>query len=727
MQSVGPSAALFASAKPASRATHSSHLSASASVFHGPRRSWWSSIQAILSFATGVVVLQTYAAGCSMSLQSLLGTHFGIDGTKTVYAQYESPLMLAMVESIKTRRERVVADLHHALQGSRSPMPVAYLVPSTSSDATFEFSTTVCPSTGTIREIHAPDAVLAFVGRVLLGLGDSSFPLHDAVVLIDCRFGAISDQDSSTFRAHVVDRSLTYITTMTAGALVLQRPLLRETTVALPVIVVNITFDSIEPVDAAVRPPRRFARALNSSSDVRSVVAIRAPFATDAPFELMFIDAITDESQFEAHIYQRDGSSESVTLMGTDGVYVEAENVFGSYYSYCFDLPLDAVENLASLQFLGVPNSKNAYAWGYAIVTVYLCIQVSFVLVSAVVVAFGSAGKERSWVLGLVHGIPDISHQLQAFLGVHALLSIGSCVLDRGWGLYEWCDASSQLRTKASRTIKPLPAHVQCLLQSWVVVICHGAAKGLRINFSLTLVIVVTALFHAHMAYFNGGWGLYVDVSAYVQVMANMDSLIPSHPGHMDVWLYHTLDGMDIRYVLNETSAYIWATCVLLACEVAVFVGQRFVCRQRPRVVPDSADAMFLLEERLGSVDVCGVGSEVVKRVRSTTNELYVTVEWAWYLGYVVVDHSYLFKLHDVPKLCINVLFNVESFYVYGYHVSGNQVTANLSHFHSEDFPSVCSLCRLSLRPLRQDWPMNETKRHLRLYDEADRRLKAPK
>ncbi|RHY23881.1 hypothetical protein DYB25_000882 [Aphanomyces astaci] len=695
--------------------------------FECPRRSWFSSLHAVFSFAAGILVLYVYISGCTSSLQSLVGTHYGIDGTKTVYAQYESPYMLAMVHNVKQSPISVAADLRLAiLTNVTFPTAIVYLVPAISGDATYAFSTTACAVDGTVGEIHTPSAILDFVGRVFQGLeGASNLPRDDVVVLIDCSFDAILTQDSSTFRAHVVDPSLTYILTMTTEALILQRPLLRESTIALPVFVVNVTFASIKPVPLAMQVPgtHAFARPLNQILDVRAVVAIGAPFVLGVPFQPMYIDAITETSKFVARIPRPDGSFEDVTLMGTDGAYVQADTVFGWYYSYCFNIPSDAVVNLASQQFLGVPNSKNAYACGYFIVTVYLCARVTFLLVSAAVVAVGSTNYRRH--VGLVHTLPDIAHQVTSVLIVHACLSIGSCLLDRGWGLYEWSDVSAKLRTKANRAVIPPPAHIRCLLVSWVVVICHVMAKRLRICFSLTVVVVVTVAFDANLTLFNGEvWGLNPTFSQEFVQSTNMDSLIPSHPGHLDVWMYHSLKSMDIRFFLNEVSAYMWSTSILLAGQLVLAVGLRCVSSQwqSQRIQPQDSGTTFILEERSTSVDVFGLGSSFAKRVVAPDGSMYVPVEWAWHLGYVVVDHTYLFKLHDLPKLFLNVLFDVDSFYIYGYHMKNNQVDVELTHFHCQDFASIRSLLRLSLRPLSQEWPVNEAKAHVQLYEQASRK-----
>ncbi|KAF0693923.1 Aste57867_15143 [Aphanomyces stellatus] len=707
MSSPTAAAVPTASLVPPKDASHSAPSRTTPHKLPYPRRSALASSQALLSWAIAIYVFVVYCDSCSMAIKSLVGTHYGFDGTSTVYAAYESPCMVAFLRALKLDAPSVAAAVATALQPTTTN--VVYLVPSGDK---YALSSVRCVVDGTVGDIQDPAVARRFLAQVYLGLG--LVFSDDLVVVVDCSFDAIVTQDSSTFRAHVADCQFSYLVTVTTEAVLMERPLLRQTTICSPVILVNTTLDAIQ-FDPNKAGKAAFSRPL-APADVVTLVAVQYPFV-DAPFVPLYIDTITDESKALARMPGPDGTTnESVVLVGTDGLYIDCEFIFAAYYTYMFKRPTDAAVNIATQQFLGVPNTKNAYAWGYLVASSVLCTTILYVVVAATAVAVTTS---RTRQVSLVHTLPDVASLVTMALKMHAVAAVVCCCLDRGWGLYEWSDISAKLRTKAYRASVPLPPHIRGVLLSWVVLVCDVVARVVRVNFSLPLVIGLSLAFDQHESFFAGEWGVYRDFSPVFVLANNLESLIPSRPSHMDIWLFHPLTTMDPRFILNEVSSYLWATIVLTVAQVIYAVVLVVVSQVERRVVPQDkrTTGAFAMEDRRAHDRLVGLFPAIQKR-----NDDHATVAWLWHLGYVVVDDSYLFKLFDLPKLALNVITGEDAFYVYGYRVAGNDVDVELTHVMAEDFQSVTQLLRVALWPLHQPWPDNQTARHLHLYDEYTRK-----
>ncbi|KAF0690879.1 Aste57867_17779 [Aphanomyces stellatus] len=760
MSSPTAAAVPTASLVPPKDASHSAPSRTTPHKLPYPRRSALASSQALLSWAIAIYVFVVYCDSCSMAIKSLVGTHYGFDGTSTVYAAYESPCMVAFLRALKLDAPSVAAAVATALQPTTTN--VVYLVPSGDK---YALSSVRCVVDGTVGDIQDPAVARRFLAQVYLGLG--LVFSDDLVVVVDCSFDAIVTQDSSTFRAHVADCQFSYLVTVTTEAVLMERPLLRQTTICSPVILVNTTLDAIQ-FDPNKAGKAAFSRPL-APADVVTLVAVQYPFV-DAPFVPLYIDTITDESKALARMPGPDGTTnESVVLVGTDGLYIDCEFIFAAYYTYMFKRPTDAAVNIATQQFLGVPNTKNAYAWGYLVASSVLCTTILYVVVAATAVAVTTS---RTRQVSLVHTLPDVASLVTMALKMHAVAAVVCCCLDRGWGLYEWSDISAKLRTKAYRASVPLPPHIRGVLLSWspardwplaglgwslytwgassalmrspyyllhipsptyirgalvswVVLVCHVTARLLAIHFNLAVVVALPLLLDLESIFFTGTWGLYVDLSAQYLVDISADSLTPSRPSHLAVWSYHPLLSIDPRFVVNEISGFVYATIFLVGAQVlfkamGVLVAS---CRQHAAVQPmhDGPTTSFPFEDCLTHTSAHGLHAPFDKHVE-VGGIVSASPAWVWHLGYVVVDDRFLFSLTDVPKLAVNIATRTDHFFIYGYGVHHTrQLTTRLHHYLHEDFESLVALTRLTLEPLTQTWPLDAEK-HVNLYDAATQR-----
>ncbi|CAK4640492.1 unnamed protein product [Aphanomyces euteiches] len=488
------------------------------------RRNLLSTAAALVAFLTGLLVLYIYGSGAKSAMDSLKSTQFGINGSTFIYAQYESPLLMSFVKLLKTDAPSVVPAFQQTIQNAS----VVYIVQADET-STLEFTTTNCvASGGTVTDIHDPQVVRDFVSLVYSGLG-ASFT-NDLIAVIDCNFGAIVGQDSSTFRVHVVDPKLTYITTISTEAMQMTRPQMRQKTVSMPVIVVNTTFASIKMTPPYDDYSTAFSRPL-APTDVRVLVAIGYPFE-DAIFQPLAVERVNEQSQIEGTLVWPNNWTESVYLNAYDGTYRDESTIFGYYFSFSIHIPDDAASNLGYLSFVGVPQIKNSWAWGYLL-----------------------------------------------------------------------------------PTLKP-------------------------------------------------------------------------------------------KFVLNEVSGFVYAAGFLLTTQVLMKVIYLIHGRLRRQVSPHSSDdkaISFPFEDGQTNTPLRGLFLSFDKHEEDkASSTILATPAWVWYLGDVVVDDVFVFRLTDVPKLWLNQLLRRDYFHIYGYDVTLNEVNTNLKLFLHEDFQNAASLWRLSLVPVHQ-------------------------
>ncbi|KAH9104032.1 hypothetical protein LEN26_004007 [Aphanomyces euteiches] len=659
------------------------------------RRNLLSTAAALVAFLTGLLVLYIYGSGAKSAMDSLKSTQFGINGSTFIYAQYESPLLMSFVKLLKTDAPSVVPAFQQTIQNAS----VVYIVQADET-STLEFTTTNCvASGGTVTDIHDPQVVRDFVSLVYSGLG-ASFT-NDLIAVIDCNFGAIVGQDSSTFRVHVVDPKLTYITTISTEAMQMTRPQMRQKTVSMPVIVVNTTFASIKMTPPYDDYSTAFSRPL-APTDVRVLVAIGYPFE-DAIFQPLAVERVNEQSQIEGTLVWPNNWTESVYLNAYDGTYRDESTIFGYYFSFSIHIPDDAASNLGYLSFVGVPQIKNSWAWGYLLVCLQLCLVVALDMFSAVLVAVGTSRRVQ---FNVFHTLPDISHHLEKAILVHAILSIPCCLLDGGWAWYEWSVSSAQLRNIYNTNTIPRPLHIWCILLSWTVFVCTAMTKILRCNFSSTAILFVCLVADAHETYFNGPWGLFVEFSAQCMMDSNAESLTPSRSLHLDIWSYHSQPTLKPKFVLNEVSGFVYAAGFLLTTQVLMKVIYLIHGRLRRQVSPHSSDdkaISFPFEDGQTNTPLRGLFLSFDKHEEDkASSTILATPAWVWYLGDVVVDDVFVFRLTDVPKLWLNQLLRRDYFHIYGYDVTLNEVNTNLKLFLHEDFQNAASLWRLSLVPVHQ-------------------------
>ncbi|KAG9415052.1 hypothetical protein AC1031_008478 [Aphanomyces cochlioides] len=318
------------------------------------RRDLLSTVAALVAFLTGLLVMYIYGSGVKSAMDSLTSTQFGINGSTFIYAQYESPLVMSFVKLLKTDAPSVVPAFQQTIQNAS----VVYIVQADETSK-LEFTTTNCvASGGTVTDIHDPQVVRDFVSLVYSGLGASL--TSDLIAVIDCNFGAIVGQDSSTLRVHVVDPKLTYITTISTEAIQMTRPQMRQKTVCMPVFVVNTTFASIKMTPPYDDYSTAFSRPL-APTDVRVLVAIGYPFE-DAVFQPLAVQRVNEQSQIEGTLLWPNNWTESAYLNAYDGTYHDESTIFGYYFSFSIHIPEDAATNLGYLSFVGVPQIKNSWA-----------------------------------------------------------------------------------------------------------------------------------------------------------------------------------------------------------------------------------------------------------------------------------------------------------------------------------------------------------------------------
>ncbi|KAF0696584.1 Aste57867_12653 [Aphanomyces stellatus] len=683
-------------------------------------RSAWHSLISCMSFAAGVFLLIVYIQGTVAAGASLVGTTGGVDGATNTYFSYKSTNMPAVLMDLKTKPAQVASTLA-ALNST-----VVYVEASPSNSATtYTLSTSFCSTIdpkSKLAQTYDATVLLTFVSAVVAGLGESWHA--GLIILVDCAYGGIASGDSSALRLYVVNTQLTWIVSLTSCALNLIRPASRAFTAGTIAYAIHSPLDSIQgnPVDGFSRPV--------AMSDVATLLAIQYPFQ-DAPFQPFIFDQVNANASITAILQSPGGmTNESVLLSGFDGSFRDAPGTFGHFYMFTAKLPTDAVRDLYVAEFLGVPTSKNGWAWGHVVVHGYAVAMITYTLACATLVAINTSARlPYLWPTTL----PDVSHRVAKAAAAHGVLCLGSCVLDNGWALYEWADISFNRRSGLNFVVPTMANHARAMLFSWVILLCHLVARTLRLNVSLPIVMAFLVIGDASLVRLNSSpWALFEKAAYDFFTSNNHLCLVSSRPNFINLWTYHELPSWDVRFILNEMSCFVWslvAVFLLFALlKVIALVLKRFDTKKtvRPKWASFASklnvlqvDSAFVFENRKAYKAAFGLHTAFSKRMLHA-RQVYASPEWLWELGYVVVGRNYLFLLEDLPKLFLNCILRDELFYVYGYMVEGNLLGRELAHVLLEDL-SLRTLCRLSLLPLRQDPPQGTARFHHDLYESVER------
>ncbi|KAF0696582.1 Aste57867_12651 [Aphanomyces stellatus] len=688
-------------------------------------RGGMASLHSLVSFAAGVVLLVVYIQGTLAACASLAGSSGGVDGSTNIYSYYNSFTMPAVLNDVLTNPAQVGAAVAALVDGAI----VGYIdVAPTGSNASYAFTSLLCstidPSSSKLAQIYDPTFLRPFLESVFTGLNDPWQP--DWRVWVDCNFEGITSDDTSVLRAYVVDSNLTFIVSITTGVLNVVRPTQRQFTSATSVMAIKTAFASIHGT-----PTDGYSRPLQPEGDVAMLLAIHYPFE-DTPFVPLTYDQVHPNGSISVTIPSPSSTrlSEPILIMGFDGAYRDAASVFGRYYSFTVKRPTDAVHDLAIVEYLGVPTTKNAWAWGHVVVGVYAVVGIAYTLCCACFVAVHTptVGRRMPWLWTL----PDVARYVTTTAVGHGILSIGACLLDNHWALYEWSDASVKARYQLSSVEMHMVWHARAIFFSWVVLLAFVSARLLRLNVSLPVVLAFVVAGDALFATLNSPPFALCNAASLVYYYTNQQhSLVYSRPHSFNLWTYHDVQAQGLAFFLaNEASCYVWSLVGILVSFVVVKLSTlRFNrLRSHPRVQPeppapthfvsnpfDDVVTTFVFENRKASTSGHGLHTSYSRHIVHES-QAYASPDLLWDLGYVVVAWTHLFHVDDLPKLIVNCLVQDELFYVFGYTIDGNVLGWELAHLLVEDLHLV-NLVYLSLVPLRHEAPQGAARLHHDLYD----------
>ncbi|CAK4640498.1 hypothetical protein LEN26_004008 [Aphanomyces euteiches] len=686
-------------------------------LYHS-RRSAWESFVAFMSFGAAYVFLNIYFSGAVIAAASLAGSTGGLDGSTSIYMEYKSPKLPFFLADMKERPDMLKAKL--AKIASRAVFIQDPLNASTS----YELSNKSCAFVNGSKFIpmYNPEIFPIIMSIVVNGLNKSTG--LDLKIMIDCTFEGITLYDTSMQRFYVVDPNLTFIGTITSTVTNIIRPALRQFTSATSIFFVNSSIDDIQ-----TKAGGGYVRPINPDKEVGTIMAIGYPFENVSLTPFKFVKANEDGS-ITANLTLSNGNTEIAMLVGRAGNYRDSASVTGHYSSFTIRRPTDAVEDLYKVQYVGVPVTKNAWAWGHIIVNAYGMASIGFSIIASCLVGYHTNKRTRH---GFFNSLPDVSRQVTMSVIMHGVLSILSCALDKGWALYEWADVSYKFRNDGPQIKHDeatyLVYHARAMLFSWVVMLAYPIVRVLRLNVVLPVVVAFIVIGNTYLKTFNSApWALCEQASRDFYNADLSQRVVPTRPSALDLWSFHPLLEWNIPFILNEVSCFVWS----LVGSILVFVVVKLVkllghCWPHNHVRPKWAtsfqsslsilrvESAFVFENRKAYHSCHGLHAAFSKR-QLHNQQVHASPEWLWELGYVIVDNDRLIHLDDVPKLILNCILRDELFYVYGYAVFGNLLGRELNHLLLEDIRLV-ELFRLSLLPLRQDEPLGHARSTHDLYE----------
>ena len=265
----------------------------------------------LASFAVVLVVLYCDLTASMTMLQIL----FGVDNTQVGTYQYDAPTIPRYLRMHMADPTRQVNEIRSMLASGNHIM---YMEPDRENASEYTLLAGNCSTYQPSDSLYNESHLLPILQRMLQSLS-SPIDLYAAThaVLIDCDYTGRVYQDTSIFKAYLVDVNLVNMSSIVLQTMVAERSSTHLQTHVGPAIVSTVPMKSFNELPSTT-DPSGFYFGLNSTSAsiYQTAVSFYFPYENATPFHEMRITETLPTNQWAATVV---GTNESLIINGYSG------------------------------------------------------------------------------------------------------------------------------------------------------------------------------------------------------------------------------------------------------------------------------------------------------------------------------------------------------------------------------------------------------------------------
>ncbi|EQC32730.1 hypothetical protein SDRG_09701 [Saprolegnia diclina VS20] len=658
----------------------------------------FNSVTAIIAITVIFIVNTT---GVVRTVQTLLGSS---DTPRSYgYHSFNMPFLLreAVVSgpSVQNRITTLLDAGYH----------VAYLEKDTTDATQFQPNSCANIVNATTERIYAPNYVSFLMKNMMVEYGMAATVTdNSAIAVVDCSFEGRLAQDTTAFKAYLLERHLKWVVTFQLQTIMANIPARRDTMPTGTVTITNMTLASLQ---VAPTIPSGDTLAGLSSSEVaihRMFSSRGFPFNT-AAFDEVYINSTTSTGAWNTYVLS---TELEMILQGYGGMYRGSQNEQANYNTFVWQLSPNPLDPIHYFNYEGVGRIKNSWAWGQALVSGFL----SFTIITSTIMAC-IISKNIHTATG-VWWIPDISPSVGSGIGFRGVLTILAWWIDGWWALQEWSYNQGNARSHLL-TMYVLTDSIKSDCLSLFLAGAALIATNFRLRVNPAIPVIVYMIVYSQREAIVAGLG-FILTRANDELMANqMLNVVPSDSSGLDMWMWHEKLDFNATIVFNEmTWLYIALIVFALYCAMNRFYTVRFTdhlveaAHTRGTMTADTGGTGATTGKSGSTENATCFESSTGEYLRHKYGLMsyhenylfikgmkYASPSGIWTSGWVVVDNRFLFRTDDIMKVFFNILLCHDIFRAHCHVITESKVDKTVIRVFRKDI-SIKQLFTLSLRPL---------------------------
>ncbi|KAF0692439.1 Aste57867_16487 [Aphanomyces stellatus] len=637
------------------------------------------------SFASVLVVVDYDISGVAAVFHGLFGTDNSHVGTYE-YDAYTIPRYLKTYvrTPARTRSELQAA----AVVAQR----ILYVEPSPTDPSDYSIIAGNCSSLGGYQasdRLYAEWYMLPMLARILAGMNSTidlfATPMTHAV-LVDCDYSGRRVQDTSMFKAFVVDVEATTISSFALQTMNGVRSSTQMETQVGPVVVAqaqlaNFGLGPHDPPDA----PWFFGLTYAGATSYRTLVSFNFPYEADTAFHDATNLGVLSTNQWH---WQVKATGESVLINGYSGswddwYYRGSQDEQANYVRYVIAMGGNPIRDFTVDLYSALGHTKDSWAWIQGLVIMTLGIRIAFTIAVALNVSIMSIVDGRgAW-------LPDVFPTVKRHIKVRSVLLTLAFLPDRFWAIHEWVLTTALLRYNLLPMFvlgSGIRSDFLVLTLAWTDLV----ASALHVGISPVVPVALYVLCYSHSDAIVLGLSSST-AEANVQALLQqfyIRNLVHFSDTSMNLWTRFQLGADDPPswFVARELS-WFFAPCLGLTLLVVVIklglVVGGMVRPPPPAFAIDannfSAPATAMHDIACVPVDFLdhfmpaagdgvptrGLMTHALPPIHFSTDALQVHKSILWNAGWVLLGGKFLVCVDDLPNIILNMVMGASLTKIY--------------------------------------------------------------
>ncbi|KAF0691810.1 Aste57867_17024 [Aphanomyces stellatus] len=661
----------------------------------------------LLSAAAALVVMYIEFTGSAATRRLLVGVSTPLlpsNAYDSLYLPLYLSTLVASQESIK------------AMDASFRRPFVAYLDMNDTTN-TLAFQPSACNQAGRspADPIYDIDYARPLLDNILANFPAFDWPSNDTTIVVDCSFFGRTIGDTTTAKLYLLNE--TTLTTLVVQTIAVSRPTQQR------VMAAGLAMFTTTPLSTLVVDDACVVTATEAAT-YAAAVGFGFPYEW-APFVPITLEATvpTVSTEWMATMIS---TGERISFAGTMGIYRIAPSSQANYDYYIWDMPQDPLAFVAHIQYANAHVLKDVHGWFRCFLGLGIGFNIALHMAVALMVMGRHAVVTRQYI-----PFPNVYAAIQKRATARVVLLVADCVLHDWWYPFQYALNQGNVRTGLLVGTLPLVEMPRADGLMLCLALTYLAAAAARVRVELFVVVAIYLVAFSYRIELVARYGVALDATNLYLEANFLENVQPGNGTGMDIWTCHVNTTTNFTLLWTEFTWLVLATAATLGYVVLV---KLYRCQRwlgTVKVTPADLATLKALPEAwtvpmAGKRQSNGNGgrhwsirsrlydgvtifdtenTHVERSVGRVAADMVGFVTWSvdycdpptkrmttirvspcglWLLGYVVVHDRFLVGINDHLFLLLNVLFHVDYFRIYGFHLdkTGTSVCAEKTHVH---------------------------------------------